>query len=313
MTLNIDVPGGFPGHDGGRWAPVSSNVVATWPKGSFAENLAVRPDGSILVSLHSHPRIDRYDPATGAVAPFVDLPAPAAGLALDDRGDLWVTGGALGVAPGYVWRVTPAGRVEPWVEIPDAYFMNGSTPLIDGRTLLVCESATGRLLAVDMSARKWRTWLADPRLAPSDSRMPGANGVKVFGGFAYISVTDSNMLYRVKIAGDGAAGALETVAENLRADDFAFSRSGALYIATHPAQSVVRLSADGRERVTIAGPREGAVGSTACAFGRAPGDENALYVTTTGGVYFPYEDELQDAKLVRLEVDEPGAPLWEAV
>jgi len=31
MTLNIDA-GGFPGHDGGRWAPVSSNVVATWPK-----------------------------------------------------------------------------------------------------------------------------------------------------------------------------------------------------------------------------------------------------------------------------------------
>jgi sugar lactone lactonase YvrE len=297
----------FPGHDGGEWSPVASRQAATWPAGAFAENLAVDPDGRILVSLHSHNRIDRYDPQSGRVTTFASLPAPAAGLAFDARGDLWVTGGALGAAPGHVWRVDRAGTVEPWVEIPDAYFMNGCTPLGCGQTLLVCESATGRLLAVDQATRSWRVWLADQRLAPRDPQMPGANGVKVFGGAAYISVTDSNILYRVRIKGDGA-GALETVAENLRADDFAFAASGALYIATHPAQSVLRLTPEGKRR-TIAGPREGAVGSTACAFGRAPGDQHALYVTTTGGVYFPYEGVLQDAKLLRLEVGEAGAPL----
>ena len=156
----------------------------------------------------------------------------------------------------------------------DAYFMNGCTSL-PGSTLLVCESATGRILAVDQSAKKWRVWLADQRLAPSDPQMPGANGIKVFGDFAYISVTDSNTLYRVKVHGGEAAGPLEILAENLRADDFAFAASGALYIATHPAQSVMRLARQD-ERTTIAGPDEGLVGSTACAFGKAKGDEKAL-------------------------------------
>jgi hypothetical protein len=297
----------FPGHDGGDWAPVNSKVVTTWPAGTFAENLAVLPDGSILISLHSHQRIDRYDPASGKVTVFAELPAPAAGLSFDAAGGLWVTGGALGAAPGYVWRVDRGGTARPWVEVPDAYFMNGCTSLAGG-TLLVCESATGRVLAVDASAKKWRVWLSDQRLAPTDPQMPGANGIKVFGAFAYVSVTDSNTLYRVKLEGGEAAGPLEVVARNLRADDFAFAASGALYIATHPAQSVVRLAADGR-RTTLAGPEQGLVGSTACAFGKGEADEKALYVTTTGGVYFPYQGVLQEAKLVRLEVGETGAPL----
>jgi hypothetical protein len=42
----------------------------------------------------------------------------------------------------------------------------------------------------------------------------------------------------------------------------------ALYIATHPEQTVFRLDPAGN-RTTLAGPKQGAVGTTACAFGRA--------------------------------------------
>jgi hypothetical protein len=48
------------------------------------------------------------------------------------------------------------------------------------------------------------------------------------------------------------------------------------------------------------------VGSTACAFGAAPGDERALYVSTDGGFIVPHEGVVQDAKLVRLVVGESG-------
>jgi hypothetical protein len=71
-----------------------------------------------------------------------------------------------------------------------------------------------------------------------------------------------------------------------------------------------RLDAVGN-RTTVAGPPQGAVGTTACAFGRAPRDENALYVTTDGGLVAPYEDAVQEAKLLRLEVGEAGWPLIE--
>jgi hypothetical protein len=45
--------------------------------------------------------------------------------------------------------------------------------------------------------------------------------------------------------------------------------------------------------------------------GRAPGDENVLYVTTDGGLVAPYEGTVQEAKLLRLEVGEVGWPLIE--
>ena len=90
------------------------------------------------------------------------------------------------------------------------------------------------------------------------------------------------------------------------------SHSGCLvrsvYITTHPEHTLVRLDPSGA-RTTLAGPEQGMVGSTACAFGRAPGDEKALYVTTDGGFLIPHESGIQDAKLVRLEVGESGWPL----
>ena len=297
-------PETFPGHDGGAWRPVSSTIVASWPAGHFAENLAVSDVGDVFVSLHTHNRIERYCPSTDSVRTFAELPAPVAGLAFAAEGWLWATGGAVGQTPGYVWRVNPDGSFEPWVEITDALFMNGCTPC--GRSLLVCESLTGRILSVDMKEPTWRTWLADERLRPTSPQMPGANGIKLWRSHAYISMTDSNKIFDALVDANGVPGSLSVFADRLRADDFAFAESGAMYIATHPVQTVMRLNADG-ERTTLAGPAEGVVGSTACAFGRTAKDMESLYVTTSGGLFAPYQGKLQDAKLVRLEVGERGA------
>jgi sugar lactone lactonase YvrE len=307
MSSATTPPDAFPGHDGGRWAPVATEIVAAWPQGHLAENLVVDPEGAVYASLHSHNRIDRFDPKTGRVEEFARLSAPAAGLAFDAAGSLWVTGGAVGQAPGYIWCIR-SGQPELWVEVPDAVFMNGCTPHLDGRTLLVCESVTGRILAIDQKDKRWSVWLQDDRLRPKSERTPGANGIKLRHGSAWVSITDRNWIVRSKIAADGGAGPLEVAADNLRADDFAFGESGAAYIATHPAQSVLRLRPDGR-RETIAGPHEGAVGATACAFGQGVEDRQALYVTTTGGLRYPYRGEIQDAKLLRLNIGEGGQPL----
>lgn len=302
------IPDPFPGHDGGPWNPVPCEVVASWPAGHFAENLAVDAAGQVFISLHSHNRVDRYDPRTGGLETFAQLPAPVAGLSFDAAGALWATGGALGQAPGYVWRIDLNGAPEVWVEVSDAVFMNGCTQHTDGRRLLVCESVTGRVLAIDQQERRWAAWIADRQLCPTGPQIPGANGIKLCDGWAWISVTDRDEVLRTPVEATGAPEKLEVAAASLRADDYAFGASGALYIATHPANTVMRLGVDGA-RSTLAGPEQGAVGSTACAFGRAPDDENALYVTTNGGLWTPYRGEVQEAKLLRLEVGEPGWPL----
>jgi sugar lactone lactonase YvrE len=287
-------PPPFPGHDGGVFAPVPAEVVASWAPGHFAENLAVDRSGAVFVSMHSHHRIERYDPGTRTVETFALFPTAVTGLTFASDGVLWATGGEVGTVPGRIWRIHPDGTVDDWVEIADATFLNGCTFLPDEGTLLVCESTSGRVLAVDARTPGWSPWLADERLRP---RNP-----------AWISVTDLDLLHRVEVAPDGTPGPLEEVARDLRADDFAFDVDGSLHIATHPAHTVLRLDPDGT-RTTVAGPEQGATGSTACAFGRAAGDETALYVTTTGGTGLPWIAEPEEAKLLRLEVGRRGLPL----
>jgi hypothetical protein len=87
-------------------------------------------------------------------------------------------------------------------------------------------------------------------------------------------------------------------------DDFAFGASGSLCMATDVAQTVVRINAVEtarrwrvRRRVRSEPPP--------APFGRAPDDENALYVTTNGGFIVPFGGRrIQDAKLLRLDVGE---------
>ena len=293
-------------HDGGDVAYAPTTVVAIWPKGSFAENLAVDRSGAIFVTLHTDRAVVRVDPASGAVTPFAQFETPVAGLAFAADGSLLVSGGTPGQRPGVIWRAAPDGSVSRVADLPDAGFLNGMTPL--GSRFLVADSIGGLIYAVSPENGNVSTWLADPLLAPADtSGTPGANGIKIFAGHAYISVTGTDTIYRAPIAGENA-GPLVTYAERLRADDFAIDTTGALYIATHPARSLVRLAADGR-RTTLAAAEHGMVGATAVAFGRAAGDRHAVYVTTTGGTMTMAPDELEPAKLVRVDVGVPGAPV----
>lgn len=291
-------------HDGGIWLPANVRVVASWPVGSFAENLAVSSDGAVFVSLYSGSRLDRYEVRTGRTRPFASLTAPAMGVAITPDDTLWVTGGAFPDGPGHVWRVGKDGTTEHWADLPDARFINGCTLHPDGVTLLACESLSGRILAIDLRApSQWTVWLSDDILRPSVPHVPGANGIKIKDGCAWVTVSARQVLVRIHINRDGTAGLIETVAERLRGDDFAIGASGALYIATHTAQTVMRLDMAGG-RATLAGPEQGAAGATACAFGRAPGDANALYVTTTGGLLAPHGGAVQEAKLLRMRIDD---------
>jgi sugar lactone lactonase YvrE len=302
----------YPDHDRGKLAPILA-TVATWRAPAFLENLAIDAKGAVFVTVYSHKRVDRYDPATGETSTFAEVPAPPMGLAFDSSGVLWMTAGTLRKGPGSVYRVERDAAVRQWCELPEALFVNGCTVHPNGGTLLVCESAAGRILAIDLGQPgRWDVWLEENRLQSVVPGYPGANGIKIRDGWAWISVSGRRMMVRVPFKPDGSPGSLEIAATRLLADDFAFGMSGSVYITTHPEHTLVRLEPSGA-RTTLAGPEQGMVGSTACAFGRAPGDEQALYVTTDGGFLIPHESGLQDAKLVRMEVGESGWPLLQGV
>lgn len=286
-------------HDAGTLALAESTVIASWPPGTFAENLAVAEAGDIFVTIHNASQVVRIT-RNGDVSPHASFPVPVAGIAFDSQDVMWVSGGTPGTAPGSIWKVTHDGCVSQWCEIPEAMFLNGMTMHPDGRHLMVAESLLGQVIAVDTANPRHRVWLRHKLLAPREiGQTPGANGIKFLGGYAYISVTDRNIIVRADVMEDGRPGAVEMVAERIRADDFAVGADHALYIATHPANSLLRLAIAGG-RTTLAGPEQGMAGATAVAFGRSEEDADCVYVTTTGGLFAPIDGVIQPARLVRV-------------
>ena len=177
-------------HDGGKFAPIAATTVATWKAPAFLENLAVDADGAVFVTVYSHNRVDRYDPATGATTTFAEVPAPPMGLAfdaerraLDDRRNA-ARGAWIYLASRA--RAVPSGN---GANFRTPLFMNGCTMHPNGRTLLACESASGHILAIDLGQPgRWDVWLQGDRLRPIVPGYPGSNGIKIRDGWAWISV-----------------------------------------------------------------------------------------------------------------------------
>src|SRR5437870_13314340 len=124
MQMTTPTEDYYSGHDGGKFAPIAATTVATWKAPAFLENLAVDAEGAVFVTVYSHKRVDRYDPATGATTTFAEVPAPRMGLAIDAGGVRWMTGGTLYAGPGCIWRVERTGDVRRSCELAEPTFMS---------------------------------------------------------------------------------------------------------------------------------------------------------------------------------------------
>jgi hypothetical protein len=68
----------LPPHDGGAFAPVPARLVASWPAGTFVENLVVGADGAVFVTVHPAGEVWRVSPS-GETRLLATLPTPVAG------------------------------------------------------------------------------------------------------------------------------------------------------------------------------------------------------------------------------------------
>lgn len=307
MDAILQLPLDMPAHDAAPLQPVPATTVTEWPVGTFVENLCDLGDGTFVVSVLSEARLDRVWPDSGRCEPWVQLPMPPTGLVrLGDR--LLVCVGVPDQAPATLWQVDiQSAQARQLFVVNDAQFLNGMAAL-DANTLLVNDAALGCIFRLDLAGRSASVWLRHDSLTRSPKAMflPGANGLKVWHGQAYVTSNSRALLCRIPVQADGTAGALSVIAERLRGDDLALDTEGRLYIATHVSHTLDRLTPGG-DRISLGGVGQGLAGSTACAFGSTPSDRRSLYVTTTGGIFGPPGGVLQPARLVRLEVDAEGA------
>lgn len=265
-----------------RFRPIGAgrpyHFVATWPVGTFIENIAVMADGSFVISVHNRCEILHVSRA-GASTRLVSLPFSPAGLVATSDG-VFAVAGKPGQSPHRLFKVGLDGSVEERMQVPDTMFLNGLTPARPGRAYTV-DSILGVVIELDFDGTSSRIVLRDERLTKCspDLMVPGANGIKVGDGALFITSTDRALVLRAELGPDGLTGQLSTLAEHLRGDDLALDEVGNLYIANHIHNTLIRLRPNG-ERIAIAGPDQGMAGSTACVF--TSDDPGGLYVTATG-------------------------------
>ena len=275
-------------------ATLQADTVVTYPPGTILENIAVAPAGDLFVSDLGTGILYRISPE-GSSRIFGQVPGALAGVALNTDGTV------VGASGTSVYHFDRNGMATLVVNIPGAGFLNGVT-LFEPNTFLVADDTANLIWKVDLLSRTASRWLASSLLVPPADGLPiGPNGIKLFGGAAYISVTGAGTILRVPILRDGSAGSPEIYASSLQADDFAFGGDGSIFAATQGGQ-IIRLYSNGfRESLST-----GTLGDAAVAFGRAGADQHAIYVVNNGGAFLGLPGGPLPASVVRLSTDTTG-------
>jgi hypothetical protein len=288
---------------------VPVRLIAEFPANTFLESIAIDPSNTRFVTSHLEGKVFRIGQDDKPVL-HATIVGKATGLALTPTGNLLLTGwDEENVST--VFQIAADGTVSTLIQMPEAIFLNGITPLT-ATSYLIADSYRGAIWQLEVTEPKVSLWLEHPLLARSspDKEFPAVNGVKRWGNALYASNTEKQLLVKIPMTADFQPGEPDVFVSQVNLDDFAFDRDGNLYGTTHIFNSVVKISPQGQVTI-LAQAEEGMVGSTALAFGQAADDRTGVYVVTNGGMSLPLPGGVQPAKVVRLEVGIPGLLLTE--
>jgi len=270
-----------------------ADTIVTYPPGTILENIAIAPAGDLFVSDLGSGTLFRISPE-GSSQVFGQVQGPLAGVALNTDGTVVAVGGTS------FYRFARDGTPTLVIDIAGAGFLNGVTLFRPG-TFLVADHAADMIWKVDLRTGCVSPWLTGSLLVPPAGGVPlGPNGIKFFGGAAYISITGAGTILRVPILPNGDAGT-PAVYASLQADDFAFGSDGSIF-ASNQQGEITRLYPNG---VRTSQPT-GTLGDAAVAFGRTAADRHDIYIVNNGGAFFSLPGGPGPASVVRLSTDTKG-------
>lgn len=311
-------------------------IVAEFPEHFFLENLAVRSDGSILVTVMNRKELWLVP------KPEDELPVQPVHLATFEFNTLFVVEWRpdcflVGVADVYDtrrarlykvdlkgWSPGSAVAASLMLELPEPWFgLNGACFV--AADILLAAGVAGLIWRVDLrdEAPSARLWLQHDSMKnrPGEKKpeQPGVNGVQfdAENGYLYYTSTSQQLLLRVKVSPvtHEAVDLPEFVAGGREWDDFLIDEAeGVAYVTTHRENTIdrVRLAHDGNRigRTVIAGDpfTEILVGPSAGAWGRGPGEFGRIaYFTTDGGTAQPPDGTFRTAKVLMVELRQEAA------
>ena len=319
---------------------VTLTPVAHFPEKYFLENLAVRADGSALITAvlqkelwfvpGPEPRAEvrpvlvhafEYM-VSGIVEVFPEVVVICVSDAYESNESRLFRIDFTGWAPG-----DPVSPKLIYTFDERAGGLNGSC-LIGPDVMLVADSFAGFIWRIDLGpdaeSATARIWLAhdtmamDPDSGVAWPPQPGVNGVRFGAKSGHLFYTSTAQKVFMRVAVDpktlDPAGHAEFVAAIDNADDFCVDENaGFAYVTRHRANTVDRVPLEprhGSEVRHIAGDPfdEVLVGPSSAAWRRTPGDRGRVaYVTTDGGTTASPDGIVRKAALLRLELQPPAA------
>jgi hypothetical protein len=304
-------------------------AIADFGPFHFLENIVVRQDGSILISVLSHKQLCYIAPAMDpSLKPVVlhTFKENVMGIVETEPDIFYIaTCNLLTDHASFMYRLDMRAfsleKVPEPVQVlrfpEQARALNGAVCL-SPTVILVADSIANLIWRVDLvpaGEPTVRVWLAHESMAcspnPALADCPGINGIKYSAkqGYVYYTTTVQKRFTRIGVDKDTleAVGEPELVAGGMMGDDLLIDEEAEVaYVTTHRENTIQRVSlVPGRENICVVGNpvNELLVGPTAGAWGRQPGDLGKVaYFTTDGGVKRLLADGvIRSAKVVRVE------------
>jgi len=311
-------------------------MVASFPENYFLENLAVRADNSVLITVLNRRELWYVPPndARQSVKPVLLHTFEQLTVSLIEvEPDVFY----LSTSNVYTdhrstfqrvdlrnWSIGDPIQPQGVLDFPsEAGALNGSC-LVGAGTILVADSLAGLIWRVDLpkdgGTPLARVWLRHESMGNYPGRMkpeqPGVNGIRYAAkwGYLYYTSTAKKLFMRVKVNPGSldAMGEPEHVSAGRMADDFCIDEHGGVaYVTTHRENTIDCMSLDPARnsgRFIVAGDplNEDLIGPSSAAWGRLPGESGKVaFVTTDGGSASPLPDGIRrPAKLLRVEFGE---------
>lgn len=319
-----------------RSVPAKLTTVAEFPPGFFLENLAVRSDNSLLVSVLNQREL-WFAPSPERAIPVEPLKlstlATRPSSIVETEPDVFFIsmGEWYNTDEAFLYRLDLRGWMPGTAVKPEQVFqfpktvraLNGSC-LLAPKVMLLTDSFAGLIWRVDLPSAGGtpvaRIWLQHESMGyyPGQWKpeQPGINGIRYAAksGYVYYTATAKKLFMRVQVNPETleAEGEPEHVSAGRMADDFCLDEdAGVAYVAAHRENTIDRISLDparNSERVIVAGDpfTEELIGPTSGAWSRRPGAYGKVaYFTTDGGTASPPPDGVRrPAKVLRVELPE---------
>ncbi|KAI0125300.1 hypothetical protein BJ170DRAFT_499486 [Xylariales sp. AK1849] len=328
LVLRITLTAATPAQQHRRNAPSlplpAETIFQFNTSGTWIENIAVRSNGALLVTL-LYPAPQLYlipdpwsdSPAAELVYTFPDATG-LLGITEIEPETFVLASGVFSDAGGgnySVWEVAFRGSTTPAIrkitDIPSALLLNGVAAVPGcGSAVLISDCAQGLVYRVDTRTGDHTTAVQVPEMAPipGAASQIGINGIKIRGGYLYFDNSYKATMYRIKLTRDGfaAAGARAELVATLDGapfvDDFAIAPDGAIWAATNIGDTLWRINGDGNGVVAGLDTELTVAGDTAAAFGRTSRDGDMLYVVTCGALGNPVNGTITEpAKVVAID------------